>query len=374
MSRAARTMLAAALVLSACASLPSDGTAEAGSGGPVLEAGSSFEFGRWWYGTYLGNDRVEQAYLPLDLIWRPAADLRIRLGGDLAWSGRSGLAQDSRLDGPGDFRASAETALLGGRVRLSAGGTASIRPSVLTPDELHVAEALEAVALNASLARRSDGGRWGVQAAGLLIQTPFILVHGGAGLEARRPYRFEGDGREVDPGAVVRLGAGLAGGRASLVHTLDVNVDTPAASSLEGGGGFEPGRQFRAAWSSLSGSGLRSIRADLAFVARSTGSVGDGTPLDAAAVRGGNLLSLALTGSRRTGQWDLEAGLGGTWVRGFPGALGRASWVAPSIGASRRVGSGRIASGLRLILGTCREERDLRGVGFTLGWMGTLVP
>ncbi len=364
MRRAIITAAAALLVL-----IPS----AAGSTAPALEAESSFSSCRWWYGTYLGGDRVEQSYLPIDLLWRPREDTGVRLGGELAWSARKGFAGDDRLDGPGDIRVSAETALHGGRVRVAAGGATAMRSRSLRSGEIHVAEALDALALEMPLARPAHGGKWGVQAAGLLVRTPFLLLQGGAGVEVRLPYVFEDSGREVEPGAVLRLGAGMATGRGSSLHSLDANLDMPGSSTLQGGGEYLPGSQVRLTWLSSAGSGRSRFRASAGFVARAGGSVGRETPLDASAVRGGNLLRLGVAGSRRMGSWEMEAGLAGTWVRGFPGALGSASWVEPSLAVSIPFASGVAAIGLRLITGQCREERHLRGAGFSLGWKGALV-
>ncbi len=249
-----------------------------------------------------------------------------------------------------------------------------MRSRALRPGEMHVAEALEAVALDVPLARPANGGRWGVQAAGLLIRTPYLLLQGGAGIEARQSYAIDDGGREVEPGAVLRLGAGLAAGRGSFIHSLDANLDMPGASTLQGGGRFSPGSQVRLAWSSSAAAGNNKIHGNVGFVARAGGSVGRETPMNASAVRGGNLLRLGLAGSRHVGGWEMEAGLAGTWVRGFPGPLGFASWAEPSLGVSRPFASGRAAIELRLIMGQCREERRLRGAGFTLGWKGAVIP
>jgi hypothetical protein len=351
----------------------SGGRGPAAAAPPSLEMTLRPEFNLWSYRVEELTNRVDQLALPVDFLWRVRPTWQARGGAELVRSERVIRDQSAGFTNLDQAHLSLEARR--GRIRLGASAVLSGASTGPSSDEIWVAEALEAVALQFPLAGYSTGDRLSLLGAVQVVRRRGILIQAGGALESRRAYNLRESGQQLDPGNRGRLGGsvqlveGTWRPAASLFYQKSGQARLPDAVS------YTPGSQWIGAagthWFAAAG-WIASL--NLTVSARGAGQIGAVTPLNRSGLRGGNLGSGRLALSHETRPWGWWVALSGTAVRGFSGELGHADWVEPELGLSRATARGKVRGGLRVPLGQSRSSAALRGIGLSLAWTTGLLP
>lgn len=335
-----------------------------------VQARIGSEYRTWRYGA--AESRAGQFHLPVDLFWNPVRALALRAGGDFASSARQEPGRTADFATPAELHGALESRLLEDRVRLAVGGRWSLAREALSPEEIWVAEALEATALEFPVSSFAWGNRISVQGAGQLLRRRNLIVQGGAGYELRDGFDVRAGEQSLDPGDLWSAGGGVIAAAGALRPEASVLYQRSGEHELSGGIRYRGGAQvrFRAASDWFPATGVRA-RAEVSLLAREQGSAPLRSPLDRAALRGGNVLHGRLLLSREGARWGTEFSLGGAGVRGLPGELGHATWFEPGVALSRAGAFGTVSGSLRGSIGEGRSGSRLQGLAFSLSWRGS---
>lgn len=342
--------------------------APAHGAGFETRVGGTYRF--WKYGPPAAEVQVDQLHVPVDLYWRLLPALRLGAGGDFAVSARQGAGQ--RFSSPGELRGSLEYGPTSGRFRLDAGARTSLRRESLSPQEIRIVEALETTGLDFPLTEFAAGDRGGVQAGWQLVRRRALLLQIGGGFEWRGPYNLRAGEQRFDPGNAWTAGGSAQGVAGSFRPGLSMVVRGAGRHHLPDGIAYETGPQVEGAigtdW--LAAPGWR-LALTASMLARGHGTTETHTPLERAALRGGNAAGGRLLLAREWPRWTAGLSLGVTGLRGFAGELGHATWFAPGLDLGHTFDDHWLGLGARAWLGEGRSTEPVRGVGLSFEWRGS---
>lgn len=354
---ALRTVLAACLLVVALA--PSAAHASVTTHVGAQHGAVTFE-------TYQGEVSVDQTLVPVDLIGRRGA-LGWQLGFGFASSSAEDWTGDGSLSGLADVRGALSRRFASDRILLSAAADIALEEGPYDGGERLLLAWVAAPELSLPLPGQGRGNRYRLDASARLLSTKHAAVFAGAFYEREDAFQLRDDGLELDPSDVIGGGLGIERGWGDVLARLQGFLEHPQDGQIDGADAWRLGDRTRLRAEVVApvaeGEGVFAV--DLLGVG--SGELLPGWVLDENWARGGNRVDWNFGWQSSTPTfWG--AGIGGTHVRGFTGALGHADWYLPHAEVGRRSANGAVRCGATYRTGSVREGRSLDGFELSVSW------